>query len=91
MASSNNHLYSLPLSSSVPRGVVSLRMNTTDDPLSTQNDTPDVFIARYKKALRDKPPHPYAEQHISSLLIKMVETLRPLPVDIDAGATGSHG
>lgn len=91
MASLNNRLYSLPLSSSVPRGVVSQSMNTTHDPLLTQSDTPDVFIARYKKALRDKPPHPYAEQHISSLLIRMVESLRPLPVDIDARATGSHG
>jgi hypothetical protein len=91
MALSNNRLYSLPLSSSVPRGVVSLGMDTTHDPLLSQDDTPDVFIAKYKKALRDKPPHPYAEQHISSLLIKMVETLRPLPVDIDARATGSHG
>jgi hypothetical protein len=91
MASLNNRLYSLPLSRSVPNGVVSQSMNTTHASSGSQHDALDTFINEHKRTLGTKPPHPYADQHLMTLLVQVVEALRPTRSNIDATATGSHG
>jgi hypothetical protein len=66
-------------------------MNTTHDSSGSQHDALDGFIDVYKMTLDTKPPHPYADQHLMTLLIQVVEALSPPRPNIDAAATGDHG